>query len=60
METALKALYWSTLVYRYEEKAPELAQDKPVKVKIRSACQTLCILKRLALLYPTLVVCSVG
>ncbi|EIE18442.1 hypothetical protein COCSUDRAFT_68209 [Coccomyxa subellipsoidea C-169] len=28
-ETALKALYWSTLVYRYDETAPDLTRDKP-------------------------------
>ncbi|BDA48303.1 probable lipase at C-terminar half [Coccomyxa sp. Obi] len=28
-ETALKALYWSTLVYRYDEKSPDLTRDKP-------------------------------
>ena len=32
IETALKALYWSTLVYRYDENAPELTRDKPLKV----------------------------
>ncbi len=32
METALKALYWSTLVYRYDENAPDFTRDKPLKV----------------------------
>ena len=32
METALKALYWSTLVYRYDESAPDFTRDKPLKV----------------------------
>lgn len=27
METALKALYWATLVYRYDEAAPDLTRD---------------------------------
>ena len=34
METALKALYWSTLVYRYDEAAPDLTRDKPALVRI--------------------------
>ena len=32
-ETALKALYWSTLVYRYDESAPDLTRDKPPSVR---------------------------
>ena len=32
METALKALYWATLVYRYDERAPDLTRDKPLRV----------------------------
>ena len=32
METALKALYWATLVYRYDESAPDLRRDKPLRV----------------------------
>lgn len=32
VETALKALYWSTLVYRYDENAPDFTRDKPLKV----------------------------
>ncbi len=32
-ETALKALYWSTLVYRYDETAPDLTRDKPALVR---------------------------
>ena len=31
-ETALKALYWSILVYRYEQDAPDKTRD-PVKVR---------------------------
>ena len=41
METALKALYWSTLVYRYDESAPDFTRDKPLKViqpLLRSYC----------------------
>lgn len=30
-ETALKALYWSILVYRYEQSAPDQTRD-PIKV----------------------------
>jgi hypothetical protein len=33
-ETALKALYWSTLVYRYDETAPDLTSDKPTMVSV--------------------------
>ena len=32
-ETALKALYWSTLVYRYDETSPDLTRDKPTPVR---------------------------
>lgn len=32
-ETALKALYWSTLVYRYDETAPDLTRDPPAMVR---------------------------
>ena len=31
-ETALKALYWSILVYRYEQSAPDQTRD-PIKVR---------------------------
>ena len=34
METALKALYWATLVYRYDERAPDLTRDKPLRVRL--------------------------
>ncbi len=37
METALKALYWSTLVYRYDENAPNFTRDKPLKV-VKPSC----------------------
>ena len=33
LETALKALYWSTLVYRYDEMAPDHTQD-PEDLKV--------------------------
>ena len=35
-ETALKALYWSTLVYRYDENAPDLTRDPPLLVRAAS------------------------
>lgn len=31
-ETAMKALYWSILVYRYEQSAPDQTRD-PIKVR---------------------------
>jgi len=44
VETALKALYWSTLVYRYDEMAPDHTRDpEDLKVILRlrgaAACQ---------------------
>jgi hypothetical protein len=34
-ETALKALYWSTLVYRYDENAPDLTRDPMLPVRLQ-------------------------